>query len=184
MRRGGRLILAKVSLSVGPGDLYVLRGANGSGKSTLLRTLAGLAPASLGRVDRAENASVFLGHADGVKGALTARENLVFWEALYESPPAIAESAISRLDVFAFLHQRAARLSAGQRRRLALCRVVIARRPIWLLDEPTAGMDAAGVAAVVDLIADHIDNGGSAIVATHEPLALADARTITLQEAQ
>ncbi len=182
-QRGGRLVLSGVTLAIGPGDLFILRGPNGAGKTTLLRTLAGLSQRAAGALKRSDNASVFLGHADGVKAALTARESLSFWRMIYSAPPAIIERAISRLNIFPFLDQRGASLSAGQRRRLALCRIVISRRPVWLLDEPTSGMDAVSIRAVVDLIAEHCRDDGAAVVATHEPLDFGPGRTIMLDEA-
>jgi heme exporter protein A len=180
--RGGRHVIADVTLSIGLGEVYVLRGPNGSGKTTLLRTLGGFIKPACGAIDRAGVTSVFLGHADGVKGALTVRENIDFWRRLYVVTEVAAERAQSQLRVARFAGQVAATLSAGQRRRLALCRVAMSGRALWLLDEPTAGMDAAGVIAVVDLIGEHVAQGGGAVVATHEPLAIGGARTITLSE--
>jgi heme exporter protein A len=179
-RRGGRLVIEGITLTVEPGQIYVLRGENGAGKSTLLRTLAGLSPIASGSIDRSEAATVFLGHADGVKGALSARENISFWRALYSAGAESAAQATNALQVAPFIDQPAATLSAGQRRRLALCRIAISGRPIWLLDEPTSGMDAASIAAVIRLIAGHCGNSGAAIVATHEPLRFENAITITL----
>lgn len=179
-KRGGRPVIEGVTLTIEPGRTYVLRGENGSGKSTLLRTLAGLSPAASGSVDRSDQATVFLGHADGVKGALTARENISFWRALYGGDAGRAELAIDALQLAPFIDQRAATLSAGQRRRLALCRIGVSGRPIWILDEPTSGMDASSIAAVLRLIADHCKRGGSTVVATHEPLDFENAVTITL----
>lgn len=181
--RGGRRVVADVTLSIGPGEIYVLRGPNGSGKTTLLRILGGFVEPASGALDRAGVTSAFLGHADGVKGALTGRENLDFWRCLYDATGDAVLRAQSRMCVGPFADQIASTLSAGQRRRLALCRVAISGRALWLLDEPTAGMDAAGVGAVVDFIGEHAAKGGSAIIATHEPLSIAGARTITLSEA-
>jgi heme exporter protein A len=181
--RGGRRVFAGVSFSIGPGEAFVLRGPNGAGKTTLLRLLGAFAKPESGALDRAAMESVFLGHADGVKAALTARENLDFWRALYGASLADAERAQAALRVAPFARQRAATLSAGQRRRLALCRIALSGRALWLLDEPTAGMDAASSADVATLIAEHVAGGGAAIVATHEPLEIASARTITLSEA-
>lgn len=183
LRRGGRTIVAGVTFAVNPGDLYLLHGPNGSGKTTLLRALAGFSRPACGSLKRAVGRTILLGYADAVKAAFTAQENIDFWGALYGAAPATVERAISQLRIFPFLNQRTGTLSSGQRRRLALCRVVISRRPIWLLDEPTAGMDAASVATAVDLIAGHCRSGGSAVVATHEALPFAGARTITLADA-
>lgn len=182
-RRGGRIVIAGVTLTIGAGAVFILRGPNGAGKTTLLRTLGGYSPPASGSLQAAPAATVFLGHADGVKAALTARENLSFWRDLYGAPAARVDDAIGALSISVFLTQRAATLSAGQRRRLALCRVLLSGRPLWLLDEPTAGMDAASVGAVLRLLAAHRQSGGAAIVATHEPLALVGATTLTLNEA-
>ncbi len=179
-QRGEQAVFDCISLAIGPGDLIVLRGANGAGKTTLLRILSGLASPSAGSLERDEQSTVFLGHADGVKGALTARENIEFWSKIYTTTALTADAAVSALRVSPYLQQRASTLSAGQRRRLALCRAAISARPIWILDEPTAGMDADSVAAVIRLINDHCREGGSALIATHEPLELDDTTTITL----
>jgi heme exporter protein A len=183
LQRGGRTIIASVTLAINPGELFLLHGPNGSGKTTLLRALAGFSRPAGGTLRRVFGQTIFLGHADAVKAAFTAKENIDFWSALYDAAPTAIEHAISVLRIFPFLNQRAGGLSSGQRRRLALCRVMIARRPIWLLDEPTSGMDAASVATAVDLIAEHCRSGGSAVIATHEPLSFDGARRIKLAEA-
>jgi len=182
-RRGGRIVIENVSFTIEPSRIYVLRGVNGAGKSTLLRALAGLSPLAAGSINGAEGArheTVFLGHADGVSGALTARENLTFWRTIYGAEESAVEKAVAIMKIAPLLHQRAATLSAGQRRRLALCRALLSGRKLWLLDEPTAGMDAASIKAVVIAILTHRDSGGAVIVATHEPLVFEGATTITL----
>jgi len=182
-RRGDHVVFSGVSLSIDAGRIYLLRGANGAGKTTLLRTLAGFAPPAAGTLDRSDDATVFLGHADGVKAALTARENIFFWRALYDAKPAAAERAVETLKIAPYLHQRASTLSAGQKRRLSLCRIAMSGRPVWVLDEPTAGMAAASFAAVVSLLDAHCAGGGAAIVATHERLDFANAVAVTLAAA-
>jgi heme exporter protein A len=183
-RRGGHVALEGVSVEITPGRTFVLRGPNGSGKSTLLRVIAGFLEPCAGRISlagaerRAMTAS--LGHADGVKLALTARENLRFWRVLYGAGEQAVEAALRAARVDGFLDQRAATLSAGQRRRLALCRPLLSKRPLLLLDEPTAGMDAASVEAVIGAINKHCEDGGAAVVATHEPIAFNAQKTITL----
>ncbi len=183
LKRGERVVVAGVTFTVKPGEIYVLRGPNGAGKTSILRALGGFSPVARGRIDRCEGSTAFLGHADGVKSALTAQENLAFWETLYGASPHAAEGAVATLGVTPFLRQKASTLSSGQRRRLALCRIAISGRKFWLLDEPTAGMDAASSAAVVALVHEHADKSGGAVIATHEPLAFPNARTITLSEA-
>ncbi len=179
-RRGECVVFAGVNLTICPGDLYLLRGVNGAGKTTLLRALAGLSPHASGAVQSHPAITAFLGHADGVKATLTARENISFWSSLYGVDTAAADRAIAALEIAPYLDRRAATLSAGQKRRLALCRVALSGRALWLLDEPTAGMDAASVKAAIDLITEHCRNGGGAVVSTHEPLPFPCAITITL----
>ncbi len=181
VRRGGRVVVDGVNLRLQHGQCYLLRGPNGAGKTSLLRLLGGFSSPEGGVVVREpELTSVFLGHADGVKAALTARDNLKFWQALYGADDPAVAAAGAALSIDAFINSRAATLSAGQRRRLALCRVLISGCGFWILDEPTAGMDSGSIGAVVDLIQSHCARGGLAIVATHEPLAIQNAHTITL----
>lgn len=186
-RRGGRLTFAGASLVLNPGDLYVLGGPNGVGKSTLLRVLSGRARPDAGslRIDGADPAAstTLLGHADGLKGALTADETLRFWRNLYGADDPRVAAAAAAMEIGDFRRQRASTLSAGQRRRVALCRPIISGRPIWLLDEPTAGMDAASVVRVISAVEAHARSGGAAVIATHEPLGFAGARYVKMAEA-
>jgi heme exporter protein A len=186
-RRGGRLAFAGAFLVLNPGEIHVLRGSNGAGKSTLLRVLAGRAQPDAGtmRIEGVEPgaAATLLGHSDGLKGALTGDETLRFWRDLYGTDDARIAAAAEAMEIAAFRFQRVSTLSAGQRRRIALCRPIISGRPIWLLDEPTAGMDATSAARVIAAVEAHAKGGGSAIVATHEPLQFRGARNITMSEA-
>lgn len=193
-RRGGRLVLAGLNFELRPGELLELRGANGSGKTTLLRLLAGLAPltggtlAWGGQVLRPGDAAharrvAYLGHLNGLSADLTATENLRFARqlddplgaggqallpALVDGPsPAIALQAWG---LAAQAQLPVGRLSQGQRRRLALARVWMARRPLWLLDEPCAALDAAGERLFDERLTAHLRAGGSAVVATHRAL--------------
>lgn len=181
-RRGGRLAFAGASLALGPGDIFVLRGPNGAGKSTLLRVLAGRARPDAGtlKIDGPSDLTTLLSHADGLKAGLTASETLRFWRDLYGVDDARVAAATNAMAISAFLRQRASSLSAGQRRRVALCRPMISARPIWLLDEPTAGMDADGVTRVIAAVEAHAKSGGAAVIATHEPLNVSGARAITM----
>lgn len=185
--RGGRIAFSGATLTIAPGDIFVLRGPNGAGKSTLLLLLAGRTLPVRGTIapNRGElrAATTLVGHADGLKSALTADENLRFWRDLYGADDARVARARTAMAIDAFREQRAATLSAGQRRRVALCRPLISGRPIWLLDEPTAGMDAASIARVLRMIEAHAGAGGAVVIATHEPLALAGARQIAMAEA-
>ncbi|MFN3960280.1 MAG: heme ABC exporter ATP-binding protein CcmA [Parvularculaceae bacterium] len=188
-RRGGRLAFAGASLSIGPGEIFLLRGPNGAGKSTLLRVLAGRLKPDHGTIALAgaggdlREATTLVGHADAIKGALTAEEHLLFWRDLYGADDARCAHAADALAISGFRAQRASTLSQGQRRRVALCRPLISGRPIWLLDEPTAGMDAASVDRALSLFIGHAAAGGAVIIAAHEPLGLSRARVITLSEA-
>ncbi len=181
-RRGGRLAFAGASLTVNPGDIFVLRGPNGAGKSTLLRVLAGRARPDGGTITAAGAGvlTTLLSHADGLKAALTAGETLRFWRDLYGADNARVAAAADAMAIGAFLRQRAGTLSAGQRRRVALCRPMISGRPVWLLDEPTAGMDVDSVARVITAVEAHARSGGGAVVATHEPLRISSARAVTM----
>jgi heme exporter protein A len=193
--RGGRLVIAGVTFLLRPGEALLLRGANGAGKSTLLRAIAGLLPASRGRIEivageaRAaatadrRKAGVYSGHADAVKSAFTVRDSLEFWSRLYGTPLTLAAQSASALGLDTLLDLRAGLLSAGQRRRLALTRVVVSRKPLWLLDEPVASMDADSVARLGRLIEAHCAAGGCALVATHGEAPLAGARAIVLDGA-
>jgi heme exporter protein A len=186
--RGERLVFRDFSFSVPPGGALVLAGPNGSGKSTLLRLLAGLVRAAAGRVlwDGADALAdlaahgrrvAYLGHQDAVKPGLTVTENLRFAAAVSNRPIASALSALG-LDTLADLPARM--LSAGQKRRLALSRLVLSTGPLWLLDEPTLGLDTASIERFGTLLAAHRASGGIVVAATHVPLPLPDAAVLRL----
>ncbi len=176
--RAGATIVRGISLALSPGEGLQLFGPNGSGKSSLLSVFAGLIRPVEGsvrwRTDGAETAAppeeciFFLGHEASVKPALTAEENLRFWAKLYGTD-AVAD-ALEKVGAGSYARLRAGRLSAGQRRRIDLARAIVARREVWLLDEPTAAIDRDGVALIRKLIDDHLACGGIAIVATHDDL--------------
>ncbi len=181
--RGGRPVVAGVSFSLGAGDALLLRGANGSGKSSLLRLLAGFLRPAAGRLlwqgravqgDLAEHRARlhYLGHLDGLKAALTARESLAFAAALAGAGPARIEPALEAFDLADHARSPVRFLSSGQRRRLALARLVAAERPLWLLDEPGVGLDRRSRARLEAAIAGHCRSGGLCVVATHGDVAL------------
>jgi len=186
--RGDRAIFAGLSFSVPAGGALLLTGANGAGKSSLLRVIAGLLPAAGGevllegtpaRTDPAGHALRlrYISSQDALKPALTVAENLAFYAALWggDVPPALEALGLSPL---ASLPGRV--LSTGQRRRLALARLALAPARLWLLDEPSLGLDAASVARLGDLMARHRAAGGTILAATHLPLPLPDARELKL----
>ncbi len=178
--RGGFRLFAGLSFALGAGEALVVTGPNGVGKTTLLRTIAGFLPPDAGRValegagedaPPAENLH-FLGHRDGLKGALTVRENLAFAQDLCGGAGGGIDAAAERLDLSRLLDLPVAVLSAGQRRRTALARLLVVDRPIWLLDEPTAALDAGSQAMVAGLIGDHVGAGGIVVAATHLELGV------------
>ncbi len=183
--RGGRPVFADLSFSLGAGELLAVTGPNGAGKSTLLRLIAGLLTPAAGTVvlEGADDAGIgthshYLGHLDALKPGLTVRQNLDFWRRLWGGGDVDRALQAVGLEPLGDLH--AAVLSAGQRRRVALARLLVARRPLWLLDEPATALDAAAEAGLGRLIADHLASGGMAIAATHRDLPLKPAATLAL----
>lgn len=186
-QRGGRVLFSGLDLDLAPGDLVTLTGPNGSGKSTLMRMLAGLAPAEEGSMvfsgrEELDAMHTFLhyhGHREGLRDALTARENLAFAVTLLGGRAEDALPALERMGVRRLADLPVRVLSAGQRRRVALARLLAAPRPLWLLDEPLAALDVAGQTLVGELVSEHITAGGSALVATHQPMTIT-GRALTL----
>jgi heme exporter protein A len=177
-RRGEAVVLRDVSFRVAGGEALILRGPNGSGKTTLLRTLAGLAPAVAGTVTAPPEAMAYGAHADGLKAQLTVAENLAFWAAAFGTGTAGVARAVEAFDLRPLRDRRAADLSAGQKRRAALARLVLTGRPVWLLDEPTVSLDAATVGRFAEAVAAHLAAGGSAVIATHIELGLRETRDL------
>ncbi|MBN9599502.1 MAG: heme ABC exporter ATP-binding protein CcmA [Afipia sp.] len=180
--RGGREIFAGLDFALAAGTALAITGANGAGKSSLLRIIAGLLPISGGAValeggdgelTLAEQAH-YLGHRDPIKGALTARENLAFWRDYLGGGD--GEDLVVSLKAAGLGHVAdlpAAYLSAGQRRRLSMARLLAVKRPLWLLDEPTSALDTAGQAVFASIMTTHLAAGGLIAAATHTPLGIA-----------
>jgi len=187
-RRGGREVFAGVSFSVASGELLAIRGRNGAGKSSLLRMVVGLVRAADGQLALeagdpeltiGEQAH-YLGHQDALKPSLSVAENLAFWVAFLGGEAAKGAGALAAVGLDGLAHLPATYLSAGQRRRLSLARVVAVERPIWLLDEPTSALDAAGQAMLAGLMRAHLGRDGLILAATHGPIGLDRATELRL----
>ena len=192
-RRGERLVFAGLDCRLPAGGALVLSGSNGSGKSSLLRLFATLLAPASGRLlwggspvlrdaPRYRALIHYVGHLDATKSALSPREMLRFWAGLRgEAAPAI-EPALAAFALGAIADRPCRWLSAGQRRRLALARLVAAPAPIWLLDEPNAALDRDGEARLATLIAEHRAAGGRVAIAAHQAIAVDDAAVIVLDD--
>jgi heme exporter protein A len=187
VRRGGRKLFSGLSLSLKAGEACALTGANGAGKTSLLRAVAGLVPTEEGEIAfgaveasdaRAEGLHL-VGHHDGLKPARTTREELEFWSVWSGGTAKTAEEAAEALELTGLLELEVRRLSAGQRRRLVLSRLLAAPRPLWLLDEPLSPLDARWRARFGEMMQAHLSGGGLILAAVHDPLPIA-ARTLEI----
>ncbi|MBN9087378.1 MAG: heme ABC exporter ATP-binding protein CcmA [Reyranella sp.] len=190
-RRGGRPVFRDLSFSLAKGELLALTGRNGSGKTTLLRALALLVPADAGAIhwqgadvaaDREawRRRIAWLGHLDGLKGDLTVRENVATACHLREEGTERVDAALAAFELGPLASRSVRTLSAGQRRRAALARVVAAGARLWLLDEPLNALDAPSQAALRAALGQHLATGGLAIAATHAPIDVPNARTLLM----
>lgn len=184
--RGGMVLARNLALAVAPGTGLLLRGPNGAGKSTLLLTLAGLLPPLAGTIEieghdpEAGKVLHHCGHRNAVRARLGVAETLKFWAAINGATGMPAEAALERVGLGRLARLDAAYLSAGQQRRLALARLLVSRRPLWLLDEPSAALDAEGQALLGSLLEEHFAAGGLAVIATHDAIAADGLATLTL----
>jgi heme exporter protein A len=188
--RGGRAVFRDLQFSLSRGAALSLEGANGAGKTSALRIVAGLLSPSAGEIvfrgsdkkitDGEERGRLvaWLGHLDGIKNQLTVSENAQFFAALYSSSGDVGQT-LERVGLARALSLPAQYLSAGQRRRLALARLVLSNRPLWLLDEPLAALDTSGKALIAELMNEHCGAGGMVLAATHDPLGI-DAKRLSI----
>lgn len=187
VRRGGRVLFEGLSMSLAAGECCALNGPNGSGKTSLLRAVAGLVRAEAGQIrfgatapsDARAGGLHFVGHADGLKAACTAREELAFWARWGGGDSHSEAHAADMLELTPLLDLEVRRLSAGQRRRLALARLIASPRPLWLLDEPLSPLDGRWRVRMGEVMGDHLSGGGLIVAAAHDPLPGA-TRTLEL----
>ncbi len=184
LARGGRVLFTDVSFAAPPGGYVEVRGANGAGKTSLLRALAGFLRPRAGSIDFANISEPtlalhYVGHVNALKPTASVRAHLHYWAGLFGRSLDEA-SVLARVDLQGMSERAARTLSQGQARRLALSRLLIAPRPIWLLDEPAAALDKSGRNLVRDLIEAHRSAGGIAVAAVHDALGPAPSQTITL----
>jgi heme exporter protein A len=181
VRRGGRRLFSDLSLTLHAGEACALTGANGAGKTSLLRAVAGLVPVEDGQIAFGDTEAGearagglhLVGHNDGLKPARTAREELAFWSAWSGGTADSAQEAAVALDLTPLLELEVRRLSAGQRRRLVLARLLAAPRALWLLDEPLSPLDARWRTRFGEMMQAHLAGGGLILAAVHDPLPIA-----------
>jgi heme exporter protein A len=190
-QRGERDVFAGVNFAVASGEALTISGRNGAGKSSLLRMIIGLLPIAGGRLmleggdpelNIAEQAH-YLGHQDALKSSLSVGENLRFWAGFFGMRSADLLKPLETVGLGALVDLPAAYLSAGQRRRLSIARLIAAPRPIWLLDEPTSTLDAVAQDRLTELMGAHLAGGGLILAASHGPIGLAGAPELRLGEA-
>src|SRR3984957_3750128 len=190
-RRGGRDVFAGVSFSVASGESLTIRGRNGAGKSSLLRIVAGLVRIASGRLAleggdpelTIGEPAHYLGHLDALKPSPAVAENLQFWSAFFGAANADIDAPLRATGLDALADLPAVYLSAGQRRRLSIARLLAVKRPLWLLDEPTSTLDTAAQERLTEIMRAHLAGGGIILAATHGALGLDDARELQLADA-
>ncbi|RVD56619.1 heme ABC exporter ATP-binding protein CcmA [Mesorhizobium sp. M2D.F.Ca.ET.185.01.1.1] len=187
--RGGETVFSNIGFAIDKGEALIVTGPNGAGKSTLLRIVAGLLPAAAGKVlvegggeafPTVASAAHYLGHLNAMKTVLSVEENLGFWRAFQSEPGLSVEEALETVALGGLGHLPFGYLSTGQRRRASIAKLLVSRRPIWLLDEPTAGLDKASEERFAGLMRGHLDDGGIVVAATHLPLGLEGAKALRM----
>ncbi|MER9234873.1 heme ABC exporter ATP-binding protein CcmA [Mesorhizobium sp. M0622] len=189
--RGGETVFSGIEFALGEGQALVVTGPNGAGKSTLLRIIAGLLPVAAGRVriesgdedfPSVASACHYLGHLNAMKTALSITENMRFWRDFSGAGSADVEEALETVGLGGIGHLPFGYLSTGQRRRAAIAKLLVSHRPLWLLDEPTAGLDKASEERFAMLMRKHLEGGGIVVAATHLPLGLDGAKALVMGE--
>lgn len=188
--RGGETIFAGLSFEVSSGEALIVTGPNGSGKSTLLRIICGLLAPEAGKIELLEDRAAlpvraachYLGHQNAMKPALSVRENLLFWQKFNGSARFDIDEALEAVDLPGVEHLPFGYLSTGQKRRVSIAKLLISHRPLWIVDEPTAGLDKASESRFAELMRDHMRDGGMVIAATHIPLGLEGVRTLDMAQ--
>jgi heme exporter protein A len=185
--RGERYLFGAISTNINSGEMLTITGRNGVGKSSLLAVLSGLIKPYSGIVSFNHDRDLstynhLIAHKDGLKNALTAYENLMFDQALLGEPHFTPDEAIKSVDLVHVRDLPIAYLSAGQRKRVALARLLISKRPLWLLDEPTSALDHTSQTILYKLIVEHRTQGGIVVVATHSSLDVASSHSINLDD--
>lgn len=185
--RGGEEIFDHLSFTISSGEALVVTGPNGSGKSTLLRIISGLLEPVSGRIrfEGSGGASVqslchYLGHQNAMKPTLTVRENLSFWQSFQGTAPIDIDVALEQVGLHGIDHLPFGYLSTGQKRRVSIAKLLTNFKPVWVLDEPTAGLDRASETRFAKLIQEHLSKNGIVIAATHIPLGIDNAKSIDL----
>ena len=194
VNRGLRRVVQDVSFSLGEGDVLTVTGANGAGKSTLLRALCGLLPLAAGTLRLAgigegeDDPLIFrehlhyLGPQNAMKAALSVRENLSFWRDFSGSSGGmVIEAALNAVELPHVADLPFSYLSTGMKRRVAICRLLVSKKPVWIVDEPTSGLDSHSSELFSGLCRAHCADGGIVIAATHLPLGLGKAQTLEMK---
>jgi heme exporter protein A len=190
--RGGRQVFSGLAFGIGAGEALVVTGPNGAGKSSLLRLVAGLVRLAGGKLALeggdpeltiGEQAH-YLGHQDALKSSLSVAENIAFWASFLGGNDTRVGTALATVGLGALAHLPASYLSAGQRRRLSIARLIAVTRPIWLLDEPTSALDTAAQAMLAELMRAHLAGGGLILAAAHGPIGLDGAKELRLGVSQ